>query len=67
MLKALNYLLSITKLDRSVLLNIFAYGMIGFSGMFTIGAALSLMAVLLYSTWQLKSSQRVTGETRMKV
>ena len=30
MQKTLTYILSITKLDRSVLLNIFAYGMIGF-------------------------------------
>ena len=40
---------------------------IGFSGMFTIGAALALLSVLLYSTWQLKASNRVTAETPIEV
>ena len=39
---------------------------IGFSGMFTFGAALALLAVLLYTTWQLMSSRRVTGKTQIK-
>lgn len=40
--------------------------MIGFSGMFTIGAALALLAVLLYSIWQLKPSHRLPVKTQVK-
>jgi predicted MFS family arabinose efflux permease len=34
--------------------------LIGFRGMFTIGAALALLAVLLFFAWQLKSSGGAT-------
>jgi len=40
--------------------------MIGFSGMFTIGAALALLSVLLYSIWQLISSHRLLAKSQMK-
>jgi predicted MFS family arabinose efflux permease len=40
---------------------------IGFSGMFTIGAALALLSVLLYAIWQLKSSRRLLAKTPIEV